>query len=182
MSADPAPDTTDLYRLLDTNGITYRRTDHVAVYTCEEADRAVPADFGGVHTKNLFLRDGKGKRHWLLVTLCSKPVALKALAPAIQADHLSLASPERLARYLGLTPGSVTLLGLINDPTHQVSLLIDAEVWQADAWRCHPLVNTATLVIPRTGIERFLALTGHQARILEVPARPTAPSSETTGS
>jgi Ala-tRNA(Pro) deacylase len=173
MPHDPMLVADDCCRLLDAHGIAYRRADHPAVFTCEEADRAVPSELGGVHTKNLFLRDGKGRRHWLLVTLCSKPVDLKALAPRIGADNLSLGSPDRLMRFLGLTPGSVTVLGLTNDPDRQVMLLVDREVWEADAWRCHPLVNTATLVISRAGIDRFLELTGHEARVVEVPARAT---------
>ena len=84
---------------------------------------------------------------------------------------MSLGSPDRLARYLRLTPGSVTLLGLINDPDHQVELLVDAEVWTEAAWRCHPLVNTATLVLSRENVERFIRLTGHEPTIVEVPAR-----------
>jgi Ala-tRNA(Pro) deacylase len=82
-----------------------------------------------------------------------------------------LASAERLARFLGLTPGSVTLFGLVNDRDHQVTLLVDRDVWEASAWRCHPLVNTATLVVSRAGIERFLAATGHGVTLVSVSER-----------
>ena len=167
---DPAP-APDIHAYLDTHGIAYTRFEHAPVYTCEEAAREVPVEADAVQTKNLFLRDKKGRRHWLLVTTCEKPVDLKALAPRIGADNLSLASPDRLARYLGLTPGSVTVLGLVNDPRHEVQLLVDADCWRADAWRCHPLVNSATLVISRPEIERFIASTGHEARVIEVPER-----------
>jgi Ala-tRNA(Pro) deacylase len=98
-------------------------------------------------------------------------VDLKALGPVIGADHLSLGSPDRLMRCLGVTPGAVTVLALINDPDHQVELAIDEDVWQTDAWRCHPLVNTATLVLRRLGIDRFLAATGHPPRLVRVPER-----------
>jgi Ala-tRNA(Pro) deacylase len=168
---DPARIADDLCQKLAGYGIPYRRVDHPAVFTCDEAEKAVPPDFGGVHTKNLFLRDGKGRRHWLLVTLCEKSVDLKGLAPSIGADHLSLGSPDRLARFLSLAPGSVTVMGLLNDPTHQVQLLVDRVVWEANAWRCHPLVNTATLVIAKDDIVRFLSITGHDPQIVTVPAR-----------
>jgi Ala-tRNA(Pro) deacylase len=143
------------------------------VYTCEEADRAVPPT-GAAHTKNLFLRDKKGVRHWLLVTLCEKPVDLARVAQRIGADRLSLGSSERLQKHLGVTPGSVTILALINDPQHDVALLVDDEVWRADAVQAHPLVNTATLVISQADIRRFLAATGHEPRVINV-ARRTAP-------
>lgn len=160
-----------LCELLWANGIAFTRADHPPVFTCDEANRLVPAELVGVQTKNLFLRDGKGKRHWLLVTTCEKAVDLKALAPRIGADHLSLGSPERLMKYLGLTPGAVTLFGVANDPTHDVNLVVDRDVWEEDAWRCHPMVNTATLVINREGVDRFLALTGHKASLVQVPER-----------
>jgi Ala-tRNA(Pro) deacylase len=163
----------DIYSVLERHGIAYRRYDHDAVYTCEEADRAVPPT-GAAHTKNLFLRDKKGVRHWLLVTLCEKPVDLARVAQRIGADRLSLGSSERLQKHLGVTPGSVTILALINDPQHDVALLVDDEVWRADAVQAHPLVNTATLVISQADIRRFLAATGHEPRVINV-ARRTAP-------
>jgi Ala-tRNA(Pro) deacylase len=170
---DPTQIADDLCQKLAGYGIVYRRVDHPAVFTCDEAEKAVPPDLGGVHTKNLFLRDGKGRRHWLLVTLCEKSVDLKALGPVIGADHLSLASPDRLARFLALTPGSVTVMGLLNDPSHQVGLVVDRVVWEANAWRCHPMVNTATLVIAKEDIVRWFSITGHDPQIVAVPARQT---------
>ncbi|MEZ4585063.1 MAG: prolyl-tRNA synthetase associated domain-containing protein [Gemmatimonadales bacterium] len=161
----------ELCAFLDDRGIAYRRVDHPAVFTCDEADRLVPAEAVGVQTKNLFLRDKKGRRHWLVVTTCAKPVDLKALAPLIGADNLSLGSPDRLARHLGVTPGAVTLLALVNDPSHAVSLVIDREIWEVDHWRCHPLVNTATLSMPWASVQAFLAAVGHPPETVVVPAR-----------
>ena len=153
-------------------GVPFERFDHDPVYTCEDVSRIVPAAAGGVQTKNLFIRDKKGQRHWLVVTDCSRAVDLKGLAPVIGADHLSLGSPERLMRCLGVSPGSVTLLGLINDPERQVAVVIDQDVWDAPALRCHPLTNTATLVISHGGIVRFLEATGHQPQVTALPLRP----------
>ncbi|MGE0554114.1 MAG: prolyl-tRNA synthetase associated domain-containing protein [Gemmatimonadales bacterium] len=161
----------ELCAFLDARGIAYRRVDHPAVFTCDEADRLVPAEAVGVQTKNLFLRDKKGRRHWLVVTTCAKPVDLKALAPIVGADNLSLGSPDRLARHLGVTPGAVTLLALVNDPSHAVSLVVDREIWEADHWRCHPLVNTATLSMPWPSVQAFLAAVGHSPETVAVPAR-----------
>jgi len=127
----------------------------------------------GAHTKNLFLRDGKGKRHFLVVVGNRKNVDLKALKSVLEADKLSFASPERMKEHLGVEPGSATLLGLITDEHHAVKVFIDEEIWNADALLCHPLVNTATLSIPKEGIERFLLATGHAFKVVNVPGRET---------
>ena len=119
-----------------------------------------------MQTKNLFLRDKRGRRHFLLVTSCEKAVDIKRFADAIDAGHLSFGSAERLQKHLGLTPGSVTVLGLINDPSHAVELYVDADVWRSEKWNCHPLINTATLVIARSDIDKFLAHTGHTPRVV----------------
>jgi Ala-tRNA(Pro) deacylase len=153
--------------LLDELKISYERYDHAPVNTCEEADVAVP-DIDAVQTKNLFLRDKRGRRHLLLVTSCSKAVDLKAFRDQAGADHLSFASPERLAKYLGVEPGSVTVLGLVVDSEHAVELYVDADVWQTPRWRCHPMVNSATLVLTRNAIEVFLERTGHRPTVLSL--------------
>ena len=124
-----------------------------------------------IQTKNLFLRDKRGRRHLLLVTTCTTSVDIDAFAEQAGADRLSFGSSERLMKYLGVTPGSVTILGLANDAEHGVELYVDAQVWNTAQWKVHPLVNTATLVIDRAGIEKFLNATGHQARVLAVPTR-----------
>src|SRR5438067_13322323 len=113
----------DVYALLDSLGVPYERYDHAPVFTCDEADAAVP-NVDAVQTKNLFLRDKRGRRHILLVTSCGKAVDIKRFAQQIGADHLSFASADRLAKYIGLTPGSVTVLGLINDTERVVELVV----------------------------------------------------------
>ena len=160
----------DLFGFLETHRIGYQRTDHPAVFTVEEARRLVPP-LPATPTKNLFLRDQKGTRHFLVVVGHDKAVDLKALAPAIGSSKLSLGSPERLAARLGIEPGAVSLLALVNDPGHTVEVFIDRALWQAEALQCHPLVNTATLVIPNDDVERFLTATGHAWRLVDVPAR-----------
>lgn len=162
----------DVHALLDSLGVRYERYDHAPVFTCDEADAAVP-NHGAIQTKNLFLRDKRGRRHLLLVTSCEKAVDIKRFAEQVDADRLSFGSPERLMKYLGVTPGSVTVLGLMNDIERGVELCVDADVWHTPAWRCHPLINTATLVISREDIERFLEHTGHTPRIVTLHALGT---------
>ena len=82
-----------------------------------------------------------------------------------------MASRERLQAHLGVEPGAVTLLALINDCEGAVEVVIDRAVWAASALQCHPLVNTATLVIARADVERFLAKTGQVWRVMDVPSR-----------
>jgi Ala-tRNA(Pro) deacylase len=162
-----------LLALLDELEISYDRYDHAPVNTCEEAEIAVP-NVDAVQTKNLFLRDKRGRRHILLVTSCDRSVDLKAFREQCGADHLSFASPERLAKYLGVEPGSVTVLGLFVDAERAVELYVDAEVWNTPRWRCHPMVNSATLVLTREAIEIFLARTGHRPTVLSLAPRSTS--------
>jgi len=160
----------DLYAVLDELEISYTRYEHTPVFTCDQAYAALP-DTPAVQTKNIFLRDKRGRRHLLLVTTCEKAVDIKRFAEQIGADRLSFASPERLMKYLGVEPGSVTVLGLIHDTANAVELYIDADVWETPEWRCHPLVNTATLVISRPDIEKFVARTGHTPHVVVLEAR-----------
>jgi Ala-tRNA(Pro) deacylase len=159
---------TDLFAFLDRSGIPYERHDHAPVYTVEEALRHVPP-LPGAKLKNLFLCDRKGKRHFLVTVGFDKRVDLKALARVMEVPQLRFGSPGRLWERLALEPGSVSLLGVINDANGAVEVVIDRFVWEQEALQCHPLVNTSTLVVTREDMGRFLALTGHRPRVLEVP-------------
>jgi Ala-tRNA(Pro) deacylase len=160
----------DLDAFLRAHGITADRHSHPPVMTVEESERLVQK-LPGAKTKNLFLRDAKGRRHFLVTVPHNLPVDLTALGAALGAGRLGFASPERLAKHLGITPGSVSLLALVNDRAHAVEFVIDRALWQADAVQAHPLVNDATMVIAHADLERFVAATGHSARVVEVPAQ-----------
>ena len=147
-------------KFLDTNNFVFERIEHPAVFTCEEADVHRP-NRPAVSTKNLFLCDKKGRRFFLAVTACEKTVKLDELSLQLGVSHLRFGSEENLMRLLGVTRGSVTMLGLANDTEHQVELLIDEEIWQYEYFLSHPLVNTATLVLPKSELERFFTLTQH---------------------
>ena len=161
---------TDIFAFLDRLGVPYERHDHAAVFTVEEALEHVPVLPGG-KLKNLFLCDRKGKRDFLVVVGFEKRVNLKALAAALEVPGLRFASPERLQERLGLEPGAVSILGVVNDRDGKVEVVIDRAVWQCDPLQCHPLVNTSTVVIPREGVERFFEATGHTPRIMDVPGQ-----------
>lgn len=162
--------THDIYTFLDAHGVEYQKVEHPAVYTVEEAERLVPA-MPGLHIKNLLINDKGEKNIFLLVVGGEKRLDLKGLSKVLGVTKLSFASAEQLQKYLGVEPGSVTLLGLINDSDKKVQVLFDEPVWQAKSLQCHPLVNTATLAILHGGIQKFLAATGHEARIIDAPEK-----------
>ncbi|MBI3619371.1 prolyl-tRNA synthetase associated domain-containing protein [Candidatus Peregrinibacteria bacterium] len=159
----------DIFSFLTEHAIPFQRFDHVAVFTCEESAKLPPMPGGD--TKNLFLRDDKGKRHFLVTVGHEKTVDLKKLKDVLGVKGVSFASPERLKQYLSVDPGSVTLLGLIHDRDRAVEVWIDEAVWSHEFIQCHPLVNTATLVIPREGMEKFFEITKHQPHIADIPSR-----------
>lgn len=160
----------EIYQYLDTHDIQYERHDHPPVFTCDDVNRLIP-DLPGSKTKNLFICDGKGKRHFLVTVPDERSVDLKSLAAALNVKKLRFASADRLSRHLKLEPGSVTLLGVMNDTVGAVTVVVDQAIWEADALQCHPLINTATLVIPLDHIRRFLDATEHPPTVMDVPSR-----------
>jgi len=151
---------------LDANGFKYLRTEHPAVFTCEEAELHRP-NVPAVSTKNLFLCDKKKHRFFLAVTSCEKTVKLDALSSQLGVAHIRFGSEDDLMRLLGVTRGSVTMMGLVNDSEQKVELWMDSEVWQGEYFQSHPLVNTATIVLAKSELERFFALTGHKLHLFE---------------
>lgn len=158
----------DLFAFLEAQGIRAETHDHPPVMTVEESLRLVPS-LRGHKTKNLFLRDKKGERHFLVTVPHDRAVDLKTLGDALDGLRLGFASAERLYERLGIRPGSVSLLALCNDAAHAVEFVIDGSLWEADAVQAHPLVNTQTLVLDHTDLVRFLAATGHLPRVIDVP-------------
>ncbi len=141
--------------------------EHPPLATCNEADR-LKLQRMGARLKNLFLRDNYGRRHFLLLTTPEKKVDLKQLSKQMSISRLGFASAERLHKYLQVTPGSVSLLALINDSENQVELLMDDEIWQQQGFQCHPLVNTETYVLTKAESIEFLKATGHKVRVVSL--------------
>jgi Ala-tRNA(Pro) deacylase len=158
----------DLDSFLREHGISAVRHSHPPVMTVEESERLVPR-LPGAKTKNLFVRDKKGLRHFLVTVPHDLAVDLAALGATLDAGRLGFASPERMAKHLGITPGSVSLLALVNDRDGAVEFVIDRALWDAAAVQAHPLINDATMVIAHADVERFLAATGHVPRVVDVP-------------
>ncbi|MEO5766449.1 MAG: prolyl-tRNA synthetase associated domain-containing protein [Casimicrobiaceae bacterium] len=165
----------DLEAFLREHGIAFVRHAHPPVMTVAESERLVPR-LPGAKTKNLFLRDAKGLRHFLVTVPHDRAVDLAALGAVLGVGRLGFASLERLTQHLRITPGSVSLLALYNDRDGTVEFVIDRALWEAAAVQAHPLVNDATMVLAHVDVERFLASTAHVPRIVEVPA-----ATQTTG-
>ena len=151
---------------MDANSFAYQRIEHPAVFTCAEAELHRPKT-PAVSTKNLFLCDKKARRFFLVVTACEKTVKLDSLSSQLGVTSLRFGSEENLMRWLGVTRGAVTMMGLVNDVEDRVELWIDAEIWQGEYFLSHPLVNTATLILSKSELERFFALTEHALHFFE---------------
>lgn len=154
-----------VYEVLGELAIPYTRYEHPPVYTVEEAEKHW-THIVGAHCKNLFLRNKKGNRHYLVILEASKVADLKSLNRVLGEDRLSFASPERLMKYLGLEKGAVSVFGLINDTANHVQVVIDEDLKEAAGVNFHPNVNTATVGISFEDFERFLAWSGNPMRYL----------------
>jgi Ala-tRNA(Pro) deacylase len=155
-----SPQETAVCETLDALGIPFERHEHPAVFTVEQALEHW-AGIDALHCKNLFLRNKKGDRHFLVVAAHSTPIDIAAIAARIGEGRLSFASAERLAAHLGLTPGAVSPFGLINDRSGSVRVLIDSALRAAARVGFHPNVNTATVVLSFADFQRFLASRGN---------------------
>lgn len=144
-----------VYDALQKMKISYEAVDHAPVYTMEDMERE-GLDKKGVLCKNLFLRDSKGKRHFLITCEEKKTVDLKKLSKTLGAGNLSFASEERLEKYLGLKQGSVSPFGLMNDKEHGVEFFIDKDLASCKSMGIHPLTNTATVFLSFKDLDKFL--------------------------
>ena len=136
----------EVYGTLDKMGIDYRVIEHQPVYTIEEME-GIGFPEGTEVVKNLFLRDAKGKRHFLVILAGDKTANLKELGGAVGAGNLSFASPERLQKYLKLEKGAVSPLGILNDETAAVEVILDRGLENHNMVGVHPNVNTATVLL-----------------------------------
>lgn len=156
-----------LFDRLDALGIAHTTVEHPPVFTVEEA-KAHRGVLPGHHIKNLFLRNKK-EEMWLVVAIEDRAIDLKRLGDVLGAGRLSFGSPDRLRRTLGVEPGSVTPLSVINDEAHQVRLVLDSGLKEGGPINAHPLTNTMTTALSLADLERFLAATGHTPHWLDFP-------------
>lgn len=154
-----------LFAFLDAQNIEHSTLNHPAVFRVGEGDE-IKASLPGGHSKNLFLKDSKDQL-WLISALGETTIDLKRLPATIGSGRLSFGNPELMKQALGVTPGSVTALGLINDAGHQVRFVLDAALAAADPVNFHPLTNTATTALSQAGFRKFLAALGVEPMIVD---------------
>lgn len=166
---------------LDEHGISYEVHYHPALFTIEEC-LAYWKDIEATHCKNLFMRNHKGNRHYLISYECHKNLDIHALEHKLREGKLSFASPERMERCLGVAPGSVCAFGLINDIDvagsadpkelfgngHRVKYFLDKDLLEAEKVSFHPCDNTASVVLAREAFLRFLEIWGGEVEWIEV--------------
>ena len=141
-------------------GIAFERYEHPPVATVEAAEQYWTG-IEATHCKNLFLRNQKGNRHYLVILEHQKKADLRKVADQIGDGKLSFGSPERLMTHLGLAPGSVSPFGLINDATHAVRVALDRDLKSAERLSFHPNINTVTVVVSASDFARFLEACGN---------------------
>lgn len=149
-----------LYELLNQLNISFEYFEHPAVPTIEEAMKYWKS-LDAQHCKNIFFRNHKGNRHYLVILDCNKILEIRDLEQRLKQGKLSFASSERLMKHLGLTAGSVTPFGLINNHKHDVHIFIDTQLQKAEKISFHPNTNMASLSIAFNDFIKFLDWTGN---------------------
>ena len=156
------------YDLLERLGIQFERLDHESVDTvdgCEEIGRLLGIEI----CKNLFLTNSKRDRYYMLMLTGDKHLVTKDLAKKIDSTRLSFGSPEKMEELLDLTPGSVSVLGLMNDHDHNVTLIVDSDIMKSEYFGCHPCINTTSLRIKTSDLfGKVLPAIGHEPTIVEL--------------
>ena len=161
-----------VYDFLDSLGIAYKRVDHEAAMTmeaCEEIDRTLSegVEKGVAICKNLFLCNRQATDFYLLLIPGDKPFKTKYLSAQIGSSRLSFAKPEYMEQYLDITPGSVSVMGLMNDKEKKVRLLIDKDVLQDEYFACHPCINTSSLRFKTSDLmEKVIPAMGHESTMV----------------
>jgi len=156
-----------LFATLDAMGIVHETLHHPPLFTVEES-KSLRGNIPGAHTKNLFLKDKKGKL-FLVTAVESTRIDLKRLHEVIGGSgRLSFATAEQMMQHLGVLPGSVTAFAVINDQPGSVTMILDARLAEYERINCHPLTNTMTTGIAYTDLMRFLSETGHAPEVLAI--------------
>jgi Ala-tRNA(Pro) deacylase len=167
----------DLMQRFQALDIKTTTLDHAPVFTVAESS-ALERDLPGGHTKNLFLKDKKG-RLFLVVALNDAVIDLKSIHTRIGArGRVSFGKPDLLMQYLGVTPGSVTPFSLINDTDQQVTPVLDAAMMEHEVLNYHPLLNNATTTIARADLLSFIRSCGHDPQIIAVSNEALQPAGE----
>ena len=156
-----------LYKVLNELHINFEYHEHPAVPTVEEASKYWKG-INSTHCKNIFLRNHKGNRHYLVILEYRQIVNIHQLEKLLKQGKLTFASPQRMIKYLGLEPGSVSPFGLIHDTENHVHLFLDENLKQAQRLSFHPNLNTASLIIEYNDFIRFLEWKGNSYEFISL--------------
>ena len=168
MTTQPAYDRDRLLAWMAEHGVDQTTHDHPPVFTVDEGHE-IKAAMPGAHTKNLFLKDKKS-RLWLISARQDTVIDLKAAPRTIGSDRVSFGNETLMYETLGVRPGSVTALGLVNDVERRVTFVIDKRLWEADIVNFHPLTNTATTALDQDSFRRVLALLNREPLVVDFDA------------
>jgi Ala-tRNA(Pro) deacylase len=157
----------ELYNLLGILGIEFEYHEHPPVATIEDAITHWK-DFNSGRCKNIFFRNHKGDRHYLVILEHLRQLNIKDLEKRLRQGKLTFASDQRLMKYLGVTPGSVSPFGLINDTTHHVHLFIDEKLNESERLAFHPNINTASIVVNKSDLLKFLGHLGNSYEFIKL--------------
>ncbi|MEZ5081938.1 MAG: prolyl-tRNA synthetase associated domain-containing protein [Bacteroidales bacterium] len=157
----------ELYKILEELNIPFEYYEHPPAPTIEEAIKYWK-DLKATHCKNIFFRNHKGNRHYLVILEHTQDLDIHDLEKRLKQGKLSFASPKRMMKYLGVTPGSVTPFGLINDKENHVHLFLDENLKKSTTISFHPCINTASLVISFEDFEKFLSFSGNSHEYLKL--------------
>ena len=157
-----------VYDLLERLGVPFERVDHDAVGTiegCAEIEKLLDIEI----CKNLFLRNSKGDQYYLLLLPGGKHLVTKDLAKKIGSTRLSFGTPEKMEEYLDITPGSVSVLGLMNDHGNNIQFLVDNDIKKWEYFGCHPCINTSSLKIKTADLfSKILPAVGHEPVFVDI--------------
>lgn len=157
-----------VYDLLERLDVPFERVDHDAVGTiegCAEIEKLLDIEI----CKNLFLRNSKGDQYYLLMLPGGKHLVTKDLAKKIGSTRLSFGTHEKMEEYLDITPGSVSVLGLMNDHGNNIRLLVDNDIKKWEYFGCHPCINTSSLKIKTTDLfSKILPAVGHESVFVDI--------------
>lgn len=158
-----------VYDFLDRLGIEYERTDHEPADTMEACNK-IDAVLGTLICKNLFLCNRQKTDFYLLIMPGNKPFKTKDITAPLGCSRLSFASPEYMEKFLDITPGAVSVMGLMNDTENNVRLVVDRAVFDDETFGCHPCVNTSSLKLKTKDIiEKYLPAVHHEPTVIELP-------------
>jgi Ala-tRNA(Pro) deacylase len=157
----------ELYKILNELDIKFGYNEHPPAPTIEVAKKYWK-DLEATHCKNIFFRNHKGNRHYLVILEHTQAIDIHDLEKRLKQGKLSFASPKRMMKYLGVTPGSVTPFGLINDKEKHVHLFLDENLRKSTKISFHPNINTASLIIDFNDFEKFVNWSGNSYEYLKL--------------